>query len=318
MSDEVIWQVINHQFCAFKLKTEKQNFCRNEYNVSGLCSRQSCPLANARYATVKNVGGKLYLYMKTTERAHMPNRWWERIKLSKNYNKALAQIDHHLQYWQKFLQHKCKQRLTRLTQVAITERRLALNEEERHLVGVKPKLKRREQNRERKALAAAKIEKAIEKELLERLKSGAYGDKPLNVDENIWRKVLGKVDEVEQEEEFDDDEDEEIELESEEEEDEDDMGEVEYVEDSGDDDLVDMEDLEKWLDDSSDNASASESEEESEDEEGDEEADEEEAKEGSSKKRKADDTKSKQKKKRRPRVEIEYEEEEPIQTNIAV
>merc|ERR1712080_570894 len=291
MSDEVIWQVINHQFCAFKIKTTtNQNFCRNEYNVSGLCNRQSCPLANARYATVKNVGGKLYLYMKTAERAHMPNRWWERIRLLKNYNKALEQIDGRLQYWQKFLIHKCKQRLTRLTQVAITERRLALKEEERHYVGVKPKVKRREENRERKALAAAKIEKAIEKELLERLKSGAYGDKPLNVDENIWRKVLGKVDEVEQEEEFDDDEDEEIELESEEEEDEDDMGEVEYVEDSGDDDLVDMEDLEKWLDDSSDNASASESEEESEDEEGDEEADEEEAKEGSSKKRKADDT----------------------------
>lgn len=247
--------------------------------------------------------------MKTAERAHMPNRWWERIKLSKNYNKALAQIDHHLQYWQKFLQHKCKQRLTRLTQVAITERRLALNEEERHLVGVKPKLKRREENRERKALAAAKIEKAIEKELLERLKSGAYGDKPLNVDENIWKKVLGKVDEVEQEEEFDDDDEEEVELESEEEEDEDDMGEVEYVEDSGEDDLVDMEDLEKWLDDSSDNESESESEGESDDDEEGE---------GSSKKRKADDTKTKQKKKRRPRVEIEYEEEEPIQTNIAV
>lgn len=311
MSDEVIWQVINHQFCAFKLKTEKQNFCRNEYNVSGLCTRQSCPLANARYATVKNVGGKLYLYMKTAERAHMPNRWWERIKLSKNYNKALKQIDHHLQYWQKFLQHKCKQRLTRLTQVAITERRLALNEEERHMVGVKPKLKRREENRERKALAAAKIEKAIEKELLERLKSGAYGDKPLNVDENVWRKVLGKVgedeEEEEEEEEFDDDEDE-VELESG---DEDDMGEVEYVEDSGDDELVDMEDLEQWLGDSSSDESEDESEDESDvDDNGEDE--------GELKKRKAEDSK-KQKKKRKPRVEIEYEqEEEPLQTNIAI
>ena len=186
MSDEVIWQVINHQFCAFKIKTDKeQNCCRNENNVAGLCSRQLCPLANARYATVKNVDGKLYLYMKTAERAHMPLRMWERVRLLKNYNKALSQIDQHLEYWQKFLIHKCKQRLTRLTQVAITERRLALREEERHYVGVKPKVKRREQTRERKALAAAKIEKAIEKELLERLKSGAYGDKPLNVDESI-------------------------------------------------------------------------------------------------------------------------------------
>ncbi|KAI3406297.1 mak16 [Candida oxycetoniae] len=316
MSDEVIWQVINQQFCAFKLKTDKQNFCRNEYNVSGLCTRQSCPLANARYATVKNIGGKLYLYMKTAERAHMPNRWWERIKLSRNYNKALKQIDHHLQYWQKFLQHKCKQRLTRLTQVAITERRLALNEEERHLVGIKPKLKRREENRERKALAAAKIEKAIEKELLERLKSGAYGDKPLNVDENIWKKVMSKVEEEgEEEKEFDEDEEFDIELESgDEEDDESEMGEVEYVEDSGEDEFVDMEDLEQWLGDSS----ASESEEESEDDE--EESEDEDANEaGASKKRKADGPISKNKKKRKPRVEIEYEqEEEPTQAKIAV
>lgn len=293
-SDEVIWQVINHSFCSFKIKPGKgQDFCRNEYNVSGLCDRASCPLANARYATVKNVEGKLYLYMKTAERAHMPSKLWERVKLLKNYAKALEQIDENLQYWQKFLIHKCKQRLTRLTQVAITERRLALREEERHYVGVKPKVKRREENRERKALAAAKIEKAIEKELLERLKSGAYGDKPLNVDEKIWKKVLGKVDEVEEEEEeFDEDDD--VVLESGD--DDSDVGEVEYVEDSGDDEFVDMEDLQKWLGDS-----GSESESESEDEDEEEE----------SKKGKLRSTK----KSRRPHVEIEYEDN--IQTNIA-
>ena len=169
MSDEVIWQTINQGFCSFKFKTDKnQNFCRNEYNVTGFCSRQSCPLANARYATVKSVNGRLYLYMKTAERAHTPSKMWERIRLSKNYKKALVQVDDHLIYWNKFLIHKCKQRLTRLTQVAITERRLALREDERHYVGIAPKVKRREQNRERKALAAAKIEKAIEKELLDR------------------------------------------------------------------------------------------------------------------------------------------------------
>lgn len=286
--------MVNQLFCAFKLKTDtEQNFCRNEYNVSGLCSRQSCPLANARYATVKNVGGVLYLYMKTAERAHTPSKMWERIKLSRNYTKALEQIDENLQYWQKFLIHKCKQRLTRLTQVAITERRLALHEDDRHLVGSKPKVRRREQTRERKALAAAKIEKAIERELLERLKSGAYGDKPLNVDENIWKKVLGKVDEQEEEEEFDDDED--VELESG---DESDVGEVEYVEDDGEDELVDMEDLERWLDDSSDES------EDSEDDETD-------SKGNNSKI--ADSSK----KRKRPRVEIEYEHEDNLQTNIA-
>lgn len=295
-SDEVIWDVINHNFCSFKIKPGKgQDFCRNEYNVTGLCDRMSCPLANSRYATVKNVEGKLFLYMKTAERAHMPAKLWERVKLLKNYTKAMEQIDHHLQYWQKFQIHKCKQRLTRLTQVAITERRLAMREEERHYVGVKPKVKRREENRERKALVAARIEKAIEKELLDRLKSGAYGEQPLNVDEKIWKKVLGKVDEVEEEEEFDEDDD--VVLESG---DEDDFGEVEYVEDDAEDELVDMEDLEKWLGDSS--ASESES-----DDDEEESADEKDGK------RRA--PQAKPEKRRRPHVEIEYEDN--IRTNIA-
>lgn len=290
MSDDIIWQLINTQFCSYKLTTDKgQAFCRNEYNVTGLCSRQSCPLANSKYATVKNVNGRLYLYMKTAERAHTPAKLWERIKLSKNYSKALEQIDSHLVYWNKFLIHKCKQRLTRLTQVAITERRMALREEERHYVGIAPKVKRREENRERKALAAAKIEKAIEKELLDRLKSGAYGDKPLNVDEKIWKKVMGHM---EDEDEVHEDE-EDLELEDEEESDE---GEIEYVEDEGDDELVDVEDLENWLQGSDSDADSSEedSEEDSDDDSDDEKR---------PAKKRAPPTK------KRPKVEIEYEQE---------
>ncbi|GEQ66617.1 hypothetical protein JCM33374_g280 [Metschnikowia sp. JCM 33374] len=304
-SDEVIWSVINGSFCSFKIRPGKgQDFCRNEYNVSGLCDRLSCPLANAKYATVKNIEGKLYLYMKTAERAHMPAQLWERVKLSKNYSKAMEQIDHHLQYWQTFLINKCKQRLTRLTQVAVTERRLALREEERHYVGVKPKVKRREENRERKALAAARIEKAIEKELLDRLKSGAYGDKPLNVDEKIWKKVLGKVDEEEQEEEFDEDDD--VVMESG---DDENYGEVEYVEDDGEEDeLVDMEDLERWL--------GSDSDDSEDDEDEDDDDDKSSGKAGDAAEAKGKSQKDQQgKKKRRPRVEIEYEDN--IQTNIA-
>jgi protein MAK16 len=53
-----------------------------------------------------------------------------------------------------------------------------------------PKRARREETQERKALAAACLEKQIEGELVNRLKSGNYTEDMLNVNEDIWRKVL--------------------------------------------------------------------------------------------------------------------------------
>jgi protein MAK16 len=53
-----------------------------------------------------------------------------------------------------------------------------------------PKQARREETRERKALAAARLEKQIEKELVNRLKSGNYTEDMLNINEEIWKKVL--------------------------------------------------------------------------------------------------------------------------------
>ena len=113
-------------------------------------------------------------------------------------------------------------------------------------MGVKKKLDRREATRERKALAAAKLEKSIAAELLERLKSKAYGDAPLNVNEDVWQMVLDREkagkDGVELEDEESEEEDEE-ELEDELE-DEEGLGDREFVSDvSGDeDDLSDLED----------------------------------------------------------------------------
>jgi len=115
------------------------------------------------------------LYIKTAERSHAPKKMWQKIRLKRQYAAALAQIDEHLAYWPKFLVHKNKQRLTKITQYLIRMRKLQLK--------IKPKLitmparkEKMQKRKEAKAEAAAQLDKAIEKELLERLKNGTYGD----------------------------------------------------------------------------------------------------------------------------------------------
>ncbi|KAI8528167.1 hypothetical protein RHMOL_Rhmol12G0129600 [Rhododendron molle] len=60
--DEVIWQVIRHNHCSFMTKITTGNFCRNPYNVTGICNRSSCPLANSRYATIRDHEGRQHDY----------------------------------------------------------------------------------------------------------------------------------------------------------------------------------------------------------------------------------------------------------------
>ena len=183
--------------------------------------------------------------MKTIERAHLPNQLWEKVKLPKNYMQALKIIDENLEFWSKFQRHKCKQRLTKLHQMIIRQRKLRISDmhTQEKLVTINKKYEKREIAREKGAEKAAQIERAIEKELLQRLKSGTfYPQEIYNLNQKEFEKVL-EEEEVEEAEEYEVDEDEdEVDEEFEEEIDEEELRMLQEEEEN-DQESDDLEDL---------------------------------------------------------------------------
>ena len=172
--------------------------------MTDLCNRNSCPLSNSRYATVYESKGICYLKIKTPERAHTPKLLWESIKLDPSYNKALEQIEKELEFFPKFLKHKCKQRFTRLRQVLVKSRKMKLEGSEEYQI-VSRKAEKREKSRLVKAEKSAVIESHIAQELLKNLKEGKYDD-IYNINKNIRDKIMEKetiVDEGIKEEDYD-------------------------------------------------------------------------------------------------------------------
>lgn len=307
--DDMIWQIVNHQFCSYKTTigkahSDKTHFCRHPYSVTGLCNRTSCPLANSKYATIREESGRIHLFIKTVERAHSPKNLWEKILLSRNYSKALAQIDEHLAYFPKALMHRNKQRLTKIHQYLIRMRKIELKQrsgKKAKMVGINRKIEQREERRERKALVAAKLERSIEKELVERLAKGTYGD-IYNFPEMPYQKALEKV----EEEQSDSESETEVETEGE--------RNIEYVEEleTDEEDYDDEEDIEE-MDYLGDGAWGKTVSDDDEDDDGDNNSgdDEDDLK----KKKPSNIDKKKPTSKRGPRIEIEYEEEREDSTS---
>nr|UXY87725.1 maintenance of killer 16, mak16-like protein [Cryptomonas curvata] len=175
-NEDLIWNIIGKKkFCCFKYSfLPNQNFCKNKFNLTGFCSKKSCPLANNKYATVIEKNGFLFLYLKVNQNINFPNRIWKKITLSRNFIKAIQQIDIHLALWPTFFVNKVKLRLTKLNQILIRTKIKNIEIKKDFISNLNLKITNRK--KKFKLIEKIKIEKLIEEELLNRLHMGVYGE----------------------------------------------------------------------------------------------------------------------------------------------
>jgi protein MAK16 len=166
---------LDKQFCSFKTNAMDQKICKHPMNIYQICKMMFCPLANSRYATVIEKKGQVILCIKTVERSHLPSKLWDKILLDRNQEKALEQIEKYLQFWDKREIKRCKLRFMKITEYLKRMRKIRARGAPK-FVTVKKKVERRLRSREKRALSVAQVENKIQAELLERLKSGVYGD----------------------------------------------------------------------------------------------------------------------------------------------
>jgi len=174
-NDDFIWSIIGkNNFCSYKFNSKSQNFCKNEFNTTGFCSRQSCPLSNSKYATVIQKNGEIYLYIKDSLNDHYPDKLWKKFILSRNFTKSLQELDLILNLWPKFFVYKIKQKLTKLYQILIRKKISCMKKKSFKQVDKKKNSKNK--ITESSLLNKIKFEKLIELELLHRFNLGVYGD----------------------------------------------------------------------------------------------------------------------------------------------
>jgi protein MAK16 len=201
VSDALIWEILKSTNCTFRTKAQDRNFCRNVDSTTGLCDNKACPLANAQYATTRLISGKIYLSMKTAERAHMPAKLWERIELPEDVGAGMQIIDRELQYWDDWLIDKVKFRYQRIVETLANMRRLRQAPKVK-VLPIRGRVEKRNRSREERALSVAHIQDEVRRELVTRLKDGVYGI--YNLEEEEFNEAL---DECEQEVEFVDESD---------------------------------------------------------------------------------------------------------------